>query len=142
MQTKGKRGYFSTHANMFFAIILTRQGNKIHFSFQWYLFFGQCSSNTRSFSIMQSDLTFGFQPPKPSQNSTVSGSEWNRSLKMDIPKEKFIKNQNVKFYWYIFNTSWVACTQTLENEIEYNLTVYLWRYIQIPITLELNHMGP
>ncbi len=45
----------------------------------------------------------------------ISGNEPYRALKIKMPKEKFVKNQNLKGYWDIFNSAWVTPMQTLEK---------------------------
>lgn len=52
---------------------------------------------------------------EPNWDPHISGIKPFRALKMDIPKEKFVNNKNLKVYWEIFNTSWVTGTQTWEN---------------------------
>jgi len=65
----------------------------------------------------------------------IYGTELQRALKMKIPKEKFIKNENLQGYWDILNTFKVTGMQTLEKE-------YLWhsdRYVYATVLAEKMH---
>jgi len=38
----------------------------------------------------------------------ISAREPYKALKIQMTKEKFVKNQNRKGFWDIFNTSWIT----------------------------------
>ncbi len=63
---------------------------------------------TSSFQIMK----MGIINSAISVHIHISGTEWNRALKIKIQKEQFIRKQNLKGYRDSFNTSRATRTQT------------------------------
>jgi len=71
-------------------------------------------------------IHFNILHMKPHQDPYISGNEPDRALKIKIPKERFVKNQNLKGYLDIFNTAWVTPMQTLEKNTQKRLFLHFW----------------
>ncbi len=57
---------------------------------------------------------------------SISGNQSYRAWKMEISKDKFVENQNLKGYEDIFNTSWVTAMQTMEKRTRKVLISHFW----------------